>query len=152
MDCSFYPINHFLEFQIPYLPFFLNPNLLTYNLCSYKKIGLQLNLRRSFRLHAPPSSQITGQMDKAPIQILFLSLLIGFGGGREHECQLLHFQCHIVHMYICCLLSKVWEIIHVYVICVYIYNFHYDVYVMNHFPTSLSRIGGSTLVWGPGYF
>ena len=37
----------------------------------------------------PPSSQITSHLNKAPIKIQLLSLLIGFGSDRQPECQCL---------------------------------------------------------------
>ena len=37
----------------------------------------------------PPSSQITGHLNKAPIKIQCLSLLIGVGSDRQPECQCL---------------------------------------------------------------
>ena len=35
----------------------------------------------------PPSSQIAGHLNKAPIKIESLSLLIGFGSDRQPECE-----------------------------------------------------------------
>ena len=44
---------------------------------------------------SPPSSQINRHLNKAPIKIQSLSLLIGFGSDRQPECQCL-FQFHIL--------------------------------------------------------
>ena len=49
----------------------------------------------------PPSSQITGHLNKVPIKIQSLSLLIGFGSDRQPELRCL-FRFHI---------SVTWEII-----------------------------------------
>ena len=78
LDCSFYLINlfpefqiHFfsLEFQIPYVHFF--------PFYKRKKADLKGNIRRSVRAHNLLSSQISGHLNKAPIKIQSLSLLIG---------------------------------------------------------------------------
>ena len=68
-DCSSYLSNIFPEFQIPYLHFFL----------LIKKAGLKGNIRQFVRVQNPPSFQITGLLNKAPIKIQYLSLLIGSG-------------------------------------------------------------------------
>ena len=67
---TFFP----LEFQTPYLPFLL-----------IKRAGLKWNLRWSLRVYNLLSSQITGHLNKIPIKIQSLSLLIGSGGDRKHE-------------------------------------------------------------------
>ena len=56
-----------------------------------KRVGLKWNVRRSLRVHNPPSSQITGHLNKVPIEIKSLSLLIGSGGDRQHKHRLFRF-------------------------------------------------------------
>ena len=67
--CSFYLINLFPEFQIPCLHF-----------CPpYKKAGLKGNVKQSFRVHNPLSSQITVHLNKAHIfnpQLCLLDLVV----------------------------------------------------------------------------
>ena len=71
--CSFYLINFSLEFQTPYPYTFL---------LLIKRVCLKWNLRPSVTVHNLPSSQITGHLNKAPIKIPSLSLLIGSGSDR----------------------------------------------------------------------
>ena len=82
LDCSFYlmnsnPITYFFpELQTPYVHFSF----------PYKKVDLIWDVRWSFKIHNPPSSQITSHLNKAPIKIQSLSLLIGSGSDKQHEC------------------------------------------------------------------
>ena len=75
--CSFYLINLFAEFQTPYLHF-SSP---------YKKGQLEMKCKTvCSRVHTPPSSQIAGHLNKVPMEIQSLSLLIVSGSDRQHEC------------------------------------------------------------------
>ena len=80
-----------------WLAFSLNSKLLT---CTFlfliNKVSLKWNLRRSVRIHNPSSSQISGCLNKAPIQIQSLSLLIRSGGDRQHACQIFWFHIDIL--------------------------------------------------------
>ena len=95
LDCSSYLINLFLEFQIPHL-YFLFPLEFQIPLPTlfppYDKADLNGNVRFSVRVCNPLSFQITGHLNKAPIKIESLSLLIGSSSDRQHESQLLQFQ------------------------------------------------------------
>ena len=60
----------------------------------YKKSGLEREGKMVCQGMNPPSSQIAGHLNKAPIKIQSLSLLIGFGSDRQPECRCL-FQFHL---------------------------------------------------------
>lgn len=84
LDCNFYLVNLFPEFQIPYLHFlpeFQSLYLPFFSLI--KKTGLTWKVRWSIKIHNPPSS-IASHLNQVPIMIQSLSFLTGFGGNRKH--------------------------------------------------------------------
>ena len=76
-----------------WLNFSLNYQPLAYIfLLLIKRVSLKWNVRRSLKVHNPLSSQIAGHLNTVPIGIQSLSLLIGSGSDREHQCRLFRFQ------------------------------------------------------------
>ena len=82
-----------------WLTFSLNSIPLTYTfLLLIKSVNLKWNLRRSVRVCNPLSSQIASHLNKVPIKIESLSLLIGSGSDKQHECRLFWFHIHNSNM------------------------------------------------------
>ena len=52
----------------------------------YKEAGLKGNIRPSVKVHNPPSSQITGLLNKAPIWFNPCLCLLDLAGDRQHKC------------------------------------------------------------------
>ena len=52
-------------------------------------------LRWFLRVRNPPSSQITGHLNKVPIKIQSLSLLTGSANYRQHKHQLVWVHYHV---------------------------------------------------------
>ena len=67
-----------------WLTFSLNSKPFTYTfLLLIKRVNLKQNVRQSVRVYNLPSSQIASHLNKAPIKIQSLFLLIGFGSDRQ---------------------------------------------------------------------
>ena len=74
------PINFSLNFKTPHLTLFIP--------CC-KNLGLERKDKMVCQGMNPPSSQITHHLNKPPIKIQSLSLLIGFGSDRQPKLQCL---------------------------------------------------------------
>ena len=72
-------MNSSLNFKTPYHTLFIP---------GYKNLGLEREDKMVCEGMNPPSSQIAGHLNKGPIKIQPLSLLIGFGsdGQPQHRC------------------------------------------------------------------